>query len=170
MDTVSIKKQACRCLPRRQGVRIRDEHLHRRCIRQIFGCVIHNGKVTHARSRCRTHHSALCLRFKMPELPAIILKRRLAWLGRIARLPDSDPQRKLLDDHTPYPPTPGRKRTLLPRSYVNDLAAAGIQPESWLQLRQKRMGSYPPTSRNARCGSCLRRTTAELRRDADRVF
>ena len=72
----------------------------------------------------------------MPELPDIILKRWLEWLGRLARLPDSDPQRKLLDARTPYSPTPGRKRMLLPQSYVNDLAAAGIQPESWLQLAQ----------------------------------
>ena len=72
----------------------------------------------------------------MPELPDIILKRRLAWLGRLARLPDSDPQRKLLDARTPYPPFPGRKRTLLPQSYVNDLTAAGIQLGTWLQLAQ----------------------------------
>ena len=109
---------------------------HRRCLRQIFGCVIHNGRVMHARSRRRTNHSALCLRFKMPELPDIILKRRLTWLGRMTRLPDTDPQRKLLDARTPYPPFPGRKRTPLPQSYVNNLTTAGIKLESWLQLAQ----------------------------------
>jgi hypothetical protein len=115
---------------------IRLRSFHRRCLRQIFGCTIYNRRVTYARSRTRTRHRTLCITFKMPELTDIILRRRLAWLGRIARLPDADLQRKLIDARTPYPPLPGRKWTLLPQSYVNDLNAAGINKDSWLQLAQ----------------------------------
>ena len=83
-----------------------------------------------------THHRYLFRRFKISDLPDIILKRRLNWLHRIANLPSSSPRRALLDAGSPYPPPPYRKRNLLPQAYINDLKTAGLHPDSWLHVFQ----------------------------------
>jgi hypothetical protein len=51
----------------------------------------------------RLHQVALMRRFRMPELDALIHRRRLSWLGRVARLPQLSLQRLILDACVPYP-------------------------------------------------------------------
>ena len=115
---------------------------HHRCIRAILG--------VSRRQQWEQHLSSSALRWRWgdPEpLSTRLIRRRLEWLGHVARMPDHRIPKQVLFGWLPQPRPAGGPRRRWRDVVRKDLKAVGVSEDSWHEEASESRASWRATYR-----------------------